>query len=258
MLWQYEPHRAPPLDCLIASALASAIHLFTGNNIGPKGDLAGRALQARLEVDRSDPENRTFTHPDPIVWTLDNRGRLLASLYTILLGNLVIQPGSNIVPQTRFPEWWRLVGSAVEHAAHQHTDHVAALTMNALRDCVPSVISFRDLFVAHKQEDEESADLGEVPLCQNSCRTGTAAALEPEGEAPDRSRDRPRGHVGWIRLIQVIAKQPPRHGIAREADLLPDWARCRQTPRRCHERINAALLSGCKRIRCRSGAHHRE
>jgi hypothetical protein len=122
----------------------------------------GRALQARLEVDRSDPENRTFLHPDPIGWTLANRGRLLASLYTILLGNPVIQSGSNIVPQTRFPEWWRLVGSAVEHAAHEHTEHVAALTMDALRDCVPSVISFRDLFVAQKQEDEESADLGEV------------------------------------------------------------------------------------------------
>ena len=37
---------------------ASTIHHFTGNNIGPKGDLASRALVVRLEVDRADPENR--------------------------------------------------------------------------------------------------------------------------------------------------------------------------------------------------------
>jgi hypothetical protein len=34
--------------------------------------------------------------------------------------------------------------------------------MSALRDCVPSVVSFRDMFIAQKQEDEESADLGEA------------------------------------------------------------------------------------------------
>ena len=43
-------------------ASATTIHLFTGNNIGPKGDLASRSLQARIEVDRTDPENRPFRH----------------------------------------------------------------------------------------------------------------------------------------------------------------------------------------------------
>ena len=48
---------------------ASTIHFFTGNNIGPCGDLASRSLHIRLDVDRVDPENRPFKHPDPIGWT---------------------------------------------------------------------------------------------------------------------------------------------------------------------------------------------
>ena len=53
---------------MVATA-ASTIHFFTGNNIGPRGDLASRSLHIRLEVDRADPENRSFRHPDPIAWT---------------------------------------------------------------------------------------------------------------------------------------------------------------------------------------------
>jgi hypothetical protein len=56
---------------------ASTIHLFTGNNIAPKGDLASRSLQTRLDVKRTDPENRPFRHPDPIGWTINNRAEIL-------------------------------------------------------------------------------------------------------------------------------------------------------------------------------------
>jgi hypothetical protein len=66
---------------------ASAIHFFTGNNIAPRGDLASRSLEIRLELDRHDPENRKFEHPDPIGWTDSIREKILSALYTILLGN---------------------------------------------------------------------------------------------------------------------------------------------------------------------------
>jgi hypothetical protein len=71
---------------MIATA-ASIIHLFTGNNVGPKGELASRNLTARLEVDRPDPENREFQHSDPIDWTEGHRGNILRALYVILIGN---------------------------------------------------------------------------------------------------------------------------------------------------------------------------
>src|SRR5258708_22695760 len=61
--------------------------IYTGNNIGTRGDLVSRSLSARLETDSPNPENRTVTHEDPIGWTEANRGKILKSLYTILLGN---------------------------------------------------------------------------------------------------------------------------------------------------------------------------
>lgn len=102
------------------AASAATIHFLTGNNIGPRGDLSSRSLYARLSVDRPDPENREFRHPDPIAWTEAHRGEILSSLYTILLGNPRFNPGAAEPPQTRFKAWWSLVGQAVEHGAEQH------------------------------------------------------------------------------------------------------------------------------------------
>ena len=81
------------------------------------GDLASRSLHIRLDVDRVDPENREFKHPDPIGWTENHRAEILAALYTILLGNPQLKAARDAPGKTRFKMWWRLVGSAVEHAA---------------------------------------------------------------------------------------------------------------------------------------------
>jgi hypothetical protein len=113
--------------------------MFTGNNIGPKGDLASRSLQVRLEVDRADPENRPFRYPDPVGWTEANRGKILRALYTVLLGN----PNRGGEPETRFKTWWRLVGSALEHAS----------------GLIGPELRFRDLFLTQEEDDEEGAAL---------------------------------------------------------------------------------------------------
>jgi hypothetical protein len=127
---------------MVATA-ASTIHLFTGNNIAPRGDLASRSLQVRLVVDRPDPENRKFKHPDPIGWTDAHSAEILRALYTILLGNPALKAPRNAAGKTRFKMWWRLVGSAVEHAAR--------LTDQPL--------DFKKLFLDQEQDDEETADL---------------------------------------------------------------------------------------------------
>ena len=129
----------------MVSVSSAAVHLFTGNNIGPKGDLASRSLQVRLEVDRPDPENREFTHSDPIGWTEAHRGEILQSLYVLLLGNPNLRADTKVTPQTRFKDWWWLVGSAIEHAAKQHVEHVKASVMDADASCpakLTSVASF--------------------------------------------------------------------------------------------------------------------
>jgi hypothetical protein len=132
---------------MVATA-ASTIHFFTGNNIGPKGDLASRSLEIRLELDRYDPENREFTHPDPIGWTDSMRAEILGAFYTILLGNPALKQPRNAPMKTRFKMWWRLVGSAVEHAAR---------LANPDRD-----VDFQKLFLVREDDDEDSTSLADA------------------------------------------------------------------------------------------------
>jgi hypothetical protein len=103
------------------TADATTVQLFTGNNVGPRGDMTSRSLVARLDVERSDPENRDFKHPDPVGWTEAHRGEILQALYTVLLANPVLG-AAEVEAKTRFKTWWRIVGSAVEHAAAESVD----------------------------------------------------------------------------------------------------------------------------------------
>jgi hypothetical protein len=130
---------------MVATA-ASTIHFFTGNNIGPSGDLASRSLRIRLAVDRPDPENRAFRHPDPIGWTESHRAEILRALYTLLLGNPMLGSPPDAEAKTRFKVWWRLIGSAVEHAARL-----------AGQD-----LDFKNLFLSQEDDDEESASLADA------------------------------------------------------------------------------------------------
>jgi hypothetical protein len=141
---------------------AATIHFFTGNNIGPRGDLASRSLIVRLAVDRPDPENRTFRHPDPIAWTEVHRGRILQALYIILLGNPLFRSPSAGPPQTRFKIWWSLIGHPVEYAARQHKEHVTALVIDAHPTFPPTCISFKNLFLVQEEDDEDSASLADA------------------------------------------------------------------------------------------------
>jgi hypothetical protein len=134
---------------------AAVIHLFTGNNIAPKGDLASRTLHIRLDVNRVDPENRPFKHPDPITWTENHRAEILAALYTILLGNPTLKAPRDAPMKTRFKMWWRLVGSAVEHADKLLDQHLARDTWQKL--------DFEKLFLSQEEEgDEDAATLADA------------------------------------------------------------------------------------------------
>lgn len=141
---------------------STAVHLFTGNNIGPRGDMASRSLCIRLSVDRTDPENRSFKHPDPLAWTDAHRGEILGAIYTILLGNPRLFAAEVAQAETRFKLWWHLAGSAIENAARQHSAHVEALTFDQSKDCPPHPISFQTLFREGEAEEEQTSSLGTV------------------------------------------------------------------------------------------------
>ena len=126
------------------SVPATTVNMFTGNNISPRGDMASRSLTARLSCDRPDPENRKFTHADPIAWTIAHRGNILHALYTIMLGNPRLRSSNPTPAETRFKPWWHLVGSAVEHAAAEHVHHVEGrvIDSNPDPDCQAAKVCF--------------------------------------------------------------------------------------------------------------------
>jgi len=148
------------------TAPAFTIQIFTGNNITSRGDLASRSLPLRLAVDRPDPENRPFAHPDPIAWTEANRGRILQAFYTILLGNPRLRDRYPEQAPTRFKMWWHLVGSAVEYAAAQHVqiaeEEMRCLVADPHTTCPPAPIRFAELFLAGEADEEQSVGLATV------------------------------------------------------------------------------------------------
>jgi hypothetical protein len=141
---------------------AYTIQAITGNNVSARGDLASRMLNAELSVDRPDPENREFKHPDPIGWTQSHRGKILRAFYEILLGNPRRRKGNHKPPETRFKAWWELVGSAVEHAAIQHAEHAKWFAADAFPQCPAEEVSFKQLFLDGEDEDEQSEALATV------------------------------------------------------------------------------------------------
>ena len=141
---------------------ATTINFFTGNNIGPRGDLASRSLSIRLAVDRPDPENRKFKHEDPMTWTNNHRGNILHALYTIILGNPRLRAADPTPAETRFKGWWHLIGSAVEHAAALHVEYIEALAIDQNTACPPTKISFRNLFLDGETDEEHTSSLAIV------------------------------------------------------------------------------------------------
>ena len=85
------------------------MQIFNGNNVGPKGDMTSRSFRITINVDRPDPENRSFEHPDPLAWTEQNRPTILRCLYTILIYGCQNRPAGQ-VQKTRFKDWWSLCG----------------------------------------------------------------------------------------------------------------------------------------------------
>ena len=137
---------------------AFTILCFTGNNIGPKGDLSSRSLTARLDIERSDPENRPFRHADPMAYTVENRGKILRALYTILRANPQLREPK---PQkTRFKAWWHLIGSALEHAAGCMVTMEQAKNDPANNTASP--IDFGAIFRDVEKDDEEAVSLGDA------------------------------------------------------------------------------------------------
>jgi hypothetical protein len=94
----------------------TAVLLFTGNQIGAKGDSASRFLSTNLRVDTPNPQNRRFAHADPREWTLLHRADLMRAAYILLRLGVARRPAT-LVSRTRFKQWYSSVGWPAEYAA---------------------------------------------------------------------------------------------------------------------------------------------
>lgn len=96
--------------------------LANGNNVVIGGDLARRTFRSRIDPQVAVPWQREgFKHPDLPVWIDENRGRILAAVFT--LARAWIQAGKPLpeqVPRVGSFEAWRdTVGGILEHAGVQ-------------------------------------------------------------------------------------------------------------------------------------------
>jgi hypothetical protein len=124
------------------------VMFFTGNNIAPTGDLASRSLVCSIDVTRIDPENRSFTHPDPLGWTAANRMRLMRAFYTLLLWNpyLRLPADQRVEAKTRFKAWWASIGAPIE----------------AVTNFIGAPVDFNALFAANEAGDEEAGGVATI------------------------------------------------------------------------------------------------
>jgi hypothetical protein len=127
------------------SVPAATVHFFTGNNIVPARDMASRSLVIHLDVDRPDPENREFQHPDPLAWTIQHRARILRALYTLLVWNPLLKlDAKERQPKTRFKRWWTLCAAPIESVAG---------------------IDFGEILRARESEDAETSGVSALLHC---------------------------------------------------------------------------------------------
>jgi hypothetical protein len=167
----------------VETVAAAAVHIFTGNSIAPRGDMASRSLILPLKVDRPDPENRSFAHADPLAWTLANRMKILRALYTILIGGAVRRPEAQVA-KTRFKVWWAVIGWPVEYAAELldiKLDCTELLRSNESKEEEASATS-RVLTVLRERWKDRSFTSRDVALVLEQMTTATGKTAEQAEE----------------------------------------------------------------------------
>jgi hypothetical protein len=205
---------------------ASTIHLFTGNNIAPKGDLASRSLSVWLDADVLNPENRTFKHPDPVRWTDDNRARILAALYTLLLGNPTLDEPRDAQMKTRFKMWWRVVGSAVEHASGSCAANPGVEWEHLEKDelkakAKPMAVAFENIFASQEEEEEEGETLGHaLSIMRKYLLAVTMSFTSRDVVEFLNKEDHPVGNRADVASLRLFFYPPGTSGAAAEKNTI--------------------------------------
>jgi hypothetical protein len=208
----------------VETAPANTIQIFTGNSITPRGDMASRSFMLALNVNRPDPENRHFAHPDPLAWTQANRTKILRALYTILIGGALSRP-QHQVAKTRFKTWWSLVGWPMEYAASladvtvdctellragevgDEEASAVSVVLGILRDIWDAKeFTARDVVKAMTPEPKFDGSYGVLKSDDNQ-RTRAEAIADGLGELIGKRLDRPTAHsLGKLFQKRLVAR----------------------------------------------------
>ena len=185
---------------------STTVHVFTGNSITPRGDMASRSLMLALNVDRPDPENRTFAHADPLAWTEANRSKIVRALYTLLVAGALNRPKQQEA-KTRFKTWWNLVGWPVEYAA----------------SLIGTTVNCTELMRAGEVGDEEaSAVSAALTIMREIWKDGAFAAMDVVKamtlELHTEEADKAKAEAIAEALSELIGKRldrPTAHSIGK-------------------------------------------
>ena len=96
---------------------ARSIWVATGNNLRVAGDMPRRCYTVRMDANSEKPWTRTgFLHADLEQYALSNRGRLLASAFTLIRSWFAAgKPQASVPAFGSFQEWTSTIGSVLAH-----------------------------------------------------------------------------------------------------------------------------------------------
>jgi hypothetical protein len=142
------------------------------------------------------------------------RAELIAAFYIILRGNPMLLTPRETPCKTRFKMWWRLVGSAVEHAASLANPN--------------QPVDFQTMFLDQEEDDEETSSLADILAilaehCPTTFTAADVATMVNEAGNPHANalRDflypgQPPGHLASPKSVgKVLQKhrdEPVKHG----------------------------------------------
>ena len=201
---------------------ATSAQILTGNAIGPRGDMTSRSLILALNVDRPDPENRSFVHPDPLAWTRAHRSAIVKALYVLLVAGALNRP-PDVEAKTRFKGWWTLVGWPMEYAAGllninvdctelmragEAGDEEALATSAALTilyETFPKNFTAKDVIKVIEPKDIKWA--AEPSEADKAAKAKAEALADALGELDGRRLDRPTAHkIGKLFQKRLVGR----------------------------------------------------
>ena len=147
-----------------------ATFFATGNGIRVRGDMTRRTLLCSLDAGVERPEERSFKRR-PVDDVLDDRGRYVAAILTIIRAYICAEKPSSLHPLVSFEEWSELVRGALVWL--EQDDPVAS--MENVRGDDPELSELRELLTAWR--DFQMGETTIRDMVETAATEAGAAAL---------------------------------------------------------------------------------